>query len=49
MIRRTVRSVAAHWNGRRNKRQAALSGFLDFMSTKNSGQIRAQGVLHNVC
>jgi hypothetical protein len=37
MIRRAVLSLAAHWIRRcRNKRQATLSGFFDFMSAKNS-------------
>jgi hypothetical protein len=37
MVRRAVVSVAVHWMQRcRNKRQATLSGFFDFMSAKNS-------------
>ena len=37
MVRRAVVSVAVHWMQRcRNKRQATLSGFFDFMSSKNS-------------
>ncbi len=36
MIRRATISVAVHWIQRcRNKRQATLQGFYDFMSAKN--------------
>jgi hypothetical protein len=39
MIGRCVLSLAAHWIARcRNKRQATLSGFYDFMSAKNSNK-----------
>lgn len=37
MMRRTVTSVAVQWIQRcRNKRQATLQGFYDFMAAKNS-------------
>jgi hypothetical protein len=37
MIRRAVQSLAAHWiRCCSNQRQATLSGFLDFMSARNS-------------
>jgi len=47
MIRRAVVSVAVPWIQRcRNKRQATLSGFFDFMSAKNSKKAFS---LVNVC
>ena len=37
VIRRAVVSVAVHWIGRcKNRRQATMSGFYDFMSAHNS-------------